>query len=413
MHCRSIDGPVGVFRGTAPQDLRRHNRGVLLNLIRSSGRISRAQLARASALSMATVLDVTRGLLDEEIVREVGEGRSTGGRRPILLELIPDARFAIGLEVGSESVTAVITDINATVRYRVSEPSRISEGATETYRQLRKVLLDLKAVDVICKRPKDILGIGLAFPAPQFSDGSHLFTPPNHPEWKSLALDDLLAEEFAIPVVAANDAQARAVGEYHYGVGKSHHDMFYIVCHEGVGGAAIMDGHLRRGASGGAGEIGHMVIDVNGPSCPCGRNGCLETYVGQSGILRQARQFLGARTDIRIGASSPSKLGVGDVASAAWQGDASANAVLRQVGRYLGIGIANVVNCYGTYLIVIGGPTISVGGLLLQSARQVVKTEVPASVADHVQLIEGQLGMDSGAIGSASLVLAGLGAVHI
>lgn len=181
--------------------------------------------------------------------------------------------------------------------------------------------------------------------------------------------------------------------------------MCYIIAHRGIGGAVIVDGVLHRGAQGGAGEIGHTVIDLDGPRCGCGGYGCLEAFAGRAAIARRASQALKRAGGGKICGRGPDELITEDVIEAALEGDEVARRVLEETGEYLGIGISNLVNSFDPELVVVGGSTMRAGSLILDPAIKVVRRRALPEMAEGVSIVAGKWGEDAGAVGAASLVL--------
>ncbi|MCA3749413.1 MAG: ROK family transcriptional regulator [Rubrobacter sp.] len=401
----------GRLAGRVTGHLRRHNRSVVLELIRTRGPLSRAALVEATNLSLPTVIEIVEQLEREGLVRRVGEGPSTGGRRPTLVELVPDAFFALGVELGTRTTTVVLTDLRASVRARESVPSRMSEGPEATYEQ---TMAALRAFEGWLAGPEGkVLGIGVAFPAPVLGRSGAAFSPPSYPGWGEIRIGELLTRQYGLPVIVDNDANARAIGEHLFGVGQGHDNMFYFVCHRGVGGAAIIDGRLRRGARGGAGEIGHTLVDPEGPRCGCGRYGCLEAFVGRAAVARRARRLLALSGRSSLCGVPLDRLKAEHVIRAALEGDDLGVQIVRETGRYLGVGVANVANLFDPSLVVVGGSTAAAGDLLLEPVREVLRGRALAGIGEGVQVVSGRLGEDAGAVGAAALVLQELFAVRM
>lgn len=405
------DGRNGAFRGpriVGVGDLRQHNRAFLLELIRTTGPVSRAELKRAARLSMPSVMDITSDLIKRGLVREMGEGPSTGGRRPVLLELIPDAHCAVGLEVGTQTITAVVTDLAARVRTRVKAPSKMGEGQGALMEQLGNVC------EEVFRRISDdfgsVLGIGLALPAPLISSAEEaVFSPPSYPGWGHLRLDlqvgELMNAEYGVPVIVDNDANAAALGEHLFGAGRGTQDMFYLIAHRGVGGAAILNGQLYRGTDGGAGEVGHTMIDPNGPRCGCGRFGCLEAFVGRKAIVSRMREMLKHAGEQQLEGRNVDEIDAEDVIEAGLKGQKLAEQVLHETGTYLGYGIANLVNLLNPSLVVLGGSTMRAGAFIVEPAVETLRLRALPEMGDRVRIVTGELGEDAGAVGAAALVL--------
>ena len=208
-----------VYRtGRAAPDLRRYNRALVLGLVRELGPISRADLGREGRLSMPAVMEITDVLIGEGLIREIGRGPSTGGRPPLLLGLVSDAYCAISVEVGTRTLTTVVTNLNANVEFRSQVPSLIKEGPNKLLEQLKTSLRE--AFDHVPSGTGRHLGIGLALPAPILLSEGVFFSPPSFPGWGRLLLGDMVAEDYGFQVVVDNDANAAALGEYLFGAGR-------------------------------------------------------------------------------------------------------------------------------------------------------------------------------------------------
>jgi predicted NBD/HSP70 family sugar kinase len=392
-----------VLSGKAAGDIRRHNRFVVLELVRTQGPISRAALARVGRLSMPAIMDIVGLLIEEGLVREVGVGPSSGGRRPVLLEVVPEAYCAVGLEVGARTIRAVVTDLLAVVRQRVQVPSNMAHGPDALLLQLRSVLHD-----ILTKHTLEfgaILGVALALPAPILQSTAQSFSPPSYPDWGELKLGEWVAAHFDVPVIVENDAKAAALGESLYGAGRGVHNLFCVMAHRGIGGAAIVNGQLLRGADGGAGEIGHMLIDPNGPQCGCGRYGCLEAFAGRAAIAQRTVRALKLGGYSDLNGCALADVSTEQVIEAGLAGHAVAREVLAETGRYLGIGVANIINLFNPELVVVGGATMQAGDLVLDSLVRVARQRTLPDLSDQVRIVPSELGQDAGAVGAAALVL--------
>jgi glucokinase len=214
-----------------------------------------------------------------------------------------------------------------------------------------------------------------------------------------------VAEEREVPVIVDNDANAAAIGELLFGAARGVRECFYLVAHNGVGGALIVGGRLRRGFHRGAGEVGHITVDPKGPPCGCGRRGCLEAYAGRSAIARRAAERMSATGREAIHGRPVGAVDADTVIAAARQGDELAVGVLEEAGTYLGIGVASAINLLDPGLIVVGGSTIEAGELVLAPLRSVVRERVLPALAGRAAIVPGELGRDAAAVGAAALVL--------
>jgi N-acetylglucosamine repressor len=396
-------------------DSRNHRRqqgmAVVLELVRTRGPISKADLARRGRLKLLSVSEIIDALIDQGLIREAGIGRSTGGRPPALFELRPKARCAVGLSVGTRTLTAVVTDLDAVVERRIEVPSEMAQGPERLWACVSQTLEQL--LSELPETLGEVLGIGLALPAPILGSERTTFSPPSYRSWGELNIGQIVEERFGFPVLMDNDANAAAIGEHLYGAGQGVKNLFYVIAHRGVGGAAILAGELYRGARGGAGEIGHTVIDLEGPRCGCGRFGCLEAFAGRAAIARRASRALKLAGGKTMNGREPDRVIAEDVIAAGLAGDEIARAVLEETGRYLGLGISSVVNMMDPELVVIGGSTMQAGALVLDPVTEVVRQRALLRAAERVGIVAGALGEDAGAIGAAALVLRGMFAVSL
>lgn len=360
---------------------------------------------------MAVVSKMTEALIAEGLVREIGTAPSTGGRRPTLLDLIPEARCALGVNVGTRTITAVVTDMHGSVKKRAREPSQMASGPEALIAQVGRVV-----GEILTELPAslgEVLGIGLAVPAPILGTTEVSFSPPSYPGWGELKIAERTEERFGLPVLLDNDANAAAVGEHLYGAGRRVRDMFYLIAHRGVGGAAMVNGLLHRGAHGGAGEIGHTVVDIEGPRCGCGRYGCLEAFAGRAAIARRASRALKLAGGGTMAGLEADEVTAEAVIDAGLSGDQLARRILEETGEYLGLGIVGAINVLDPELIVLGGSTIRAGEIVLEPATRVVRNRALPGLAEHARIVVGELGEDAGAVGAASMILRGLFVVSV
>lgn len=227
---------------------------------------------------------------------------------------------------------------------------------------------------------------------------------PNLPGWRNIPVRDTVREKFGVDTFILHDANAAALAEQHFGAGKGAKNLIYVTVSTGIGGGIIINGKLYTGASGSAGEVGHMTIDVDGPKCNCGNIGCLEVLASGKAVAREAikRINAGEKTSItelvegRIEDITAEKVGI-----AAQRGDSLALEVILVAANYLGIGLINLVNIFNPEIIVIGGGLSKLGDLLLEPARRLVNERAFAQSAEAVRIVTARLGDEVGVLGAA------------
>ncbi len=231
---------------------------------------------------------------------------------------------------------------------------------------------------------------------------------PNLPGWCDVPLRDIIGERFKTSTFLINDAKAAALGEHRYGAGKGVKNLLFLTVSTGIGGGIIIDGELYFGKSGSAGELGHMTIDVDGPRCLCGNSGCLEVLASGGAVAREAikRVQSGEKSIItEIVGGKVEEITAETVSKAAEQGDPVALGVISKAAKYLGVGMANIVNIFNPEMLIVGGGMSKMGELLLAPARHQVQAHAFRLAAEAVRIVPALLGDDSGVLGAAAFAV--------
>ena len=239
-----------------------------------------------------------------------------------------------------------------------------------------------------------LAGVGVVAPGPVDWHTGHVTNPPNLPGWNDVPLGPILSQGLGVRVVLENDANAAALGEFVAGAGRGAAALIYVTISTGIGGGIVLGGELYRGVSGAAGEVGHTVVEPDGPLCGCGNRGCLEAIASGTAIAREGRQALeqGAAPILRrLAAESSEPVSTALVARAAAEGDEDARRILRAAARALGIGLGNLVNLLNPDVIVIGGGAAQIGAALLDPAEGVMRQIAFSGSAARVQLRHARL----------------------
>ncbi len=379
--------------------------GVLAVLQRKS-RVSRAEIARRTRLTPATVSNVVSALNRLGITRSLGQGESRGGRRPILIEFNPKAFYLAGVDLGITKVIAVVTDLHGRIVSRVRAPidiragrERIVEATIETARA---------AVDAAAEALGRIAGIGLSVPGLIDAQKGISILAPNIPEWRDVPIVELFEKHFRLPALIENDSRAMALGEARFGAGRGYEDIFCVNVGHGVGAGIIIGGELRRGKRYTAGEFGHLTVLPSGPLCHCGNRGCLEVVSGGLAIAANAIRVVSSGGGARIremAEGNTNRITAELVVLAAKQGDPTARRLLEEAGWYLGIAVANIVNLLEPEIVVIGGGVAGAGETLFEEIREIVRERAFTTLIASPRIVPCGLGENASAIGAAALVL--------
>lgn len=384
---------MGPFASTADQYLvKALNKGIVLNLLRLRGPISRADIAKATGLNKTTVSALVDELARQHLVREVGMGESTGGRRPRLLTLNASAGFAIGADLGVDYFLVVALNLQGQPVWK----KRVKRApGTDPKVDVAK-LADLieEAIAAVSPAPLGLLGIGVGVHGPVEHPGGRLLFAPNL-GWTDVPVGEWLAERFSAPIVVDNEANAGALAELWAGAGQDVGSLFYFSVGVGLGAGIVIDGEIYRGVAGTAGEFGHTTVDPAGPPCNCGNRGCLEVFVSERALMT----YLQRSGPESVSASAE------EVFQAADAGDAAAISALARLGEYLGIGIANAINTFNPELVVIGGPIARAGHHVLNAARRVVEQRALAFPRSRARIVVSALGEEACAVGAGVMIL--------
>jgi glucokinase len=306
---------------------------------------------------------------------------------------------AIGIDVGGTKTAAlrVAADGSILARETLPTPAQDTQATLETI---------VRAARAVLSSHVGAVGIGAAGLVER-ATGRLTFAP--NIAWRDVPLVQHLRDALTLPVLAENDATAAAWGEHRLGSGHGHDDLLLVTVGTGIGGGIVGDGRLFRGAHGFAAEIGHQIVEPDGPPCGCGNRGCWEQVASGHAIAREGREAV--RRDPgsvlgRLVGGDPARVTGQVVTSAALGGDETAMAIVARVGRRLGQGIAGLVNVLDPEIVVVGGGAIKAGDLLLEPARSAFLDAVEGpGHRPPVPIVEAALGNDAGAIGAAILAL--------
>lgn len=310
----------------------------------------------------------------------------------------------IGVDLGGTKMMAAVADRDGRLLSQVQTetlPELGSESGLE-----RMALLIERAATQAGIDPRRALGIGIGSPGPlDLERGLILFTP--NLRWHNFSIRDRLADRMGLPVALINDCKAGGLGELRYGAGQGYSSMVYLGVGTGIGGCVIIDGKIFSGATGNAGEIGHLVIDMEGPVCGCGSEGCLEAISSGTGISRAGQAAAAVPSGARLrelAGGNPSRVDGGTVAKAAAEGDSIAVSIMVRAAKGLGTAVSSLMNCLGPAVIVLGGGVIAKNGapFLAQVEQEARRRVLPGC---GCPIVQASLGEDSVVRGAVALAL--------
>jgi predicted NBD/HSP70 family sugar kinase len=368
--------------------IKRINTAIVLESILRGAPLSRAQISELTGLNKATVSSLVQDLIDGSLVREIGRGESSGGRKPVMLEFIASAGHAIGIDLGVNYIRGVLMDLQGGIVYELTSTLRHTEPEF-VLNELCGTIDRLVASAPSC--PYGIVGIGVGVPGLVDEAGTVLFAP--NLKWRDVPLKRQLAERYALPITIDNEANTGALGEQKYGAGRHIANLVYVSVGMGIGTGLILNKMLYKGASGFSGEMGHLSVEAHGKPCSCGNRGCWEMYASEQALLAQAAA---------LGYDDLEKL-----LAAAKQGEEEVLAMFKGIGEYLGIGIANIVNVFNPDAVIIGNRMSQAREWVEGELRQTVVQRAIGFHLRKVQLLFAELGERSAMMGAAEMAISG------
>jgi glucokinase-like ROK family protein len=380
-----------------------HEAAVLQTIFWSAGG-SRLALAERLGFSKTKANSVVAALLDQGLLEETGLQGSTGGRRPETLQLHRELGVLIGADLGATSVDVAIMAPDLTVLARHSEEADVRSGPGVVLARVRELMRSLL---IQCgRKPSHVMGIGMGVPGPvDFANGM-LVNPPLMPQWDGFSIRDYLREDYAAPVFVDNDVNLMALGEL-WRLKRKLPNFLVIKVGTGIGCGIVCHGEVYRGASGSAGDVGHICVDAEGPRCHCGNLGCLEVMAAGPAITRRAIEAATSGESALLAACLHDNGSISpmDVAQASRQGDTAANHIIQDAGSLVGQMLASMVNFFNPSHVFIGGGITRIGPLFLASVRQSVYKRSLALSTRHLDIQYTPLAEKAGLIGAGVLAM--------
>jgi glucokinase-like ROK family protein len=383
------------------RDLRQANRRTLLQDLYFAGSTTRLDISDQTGLSPATVTNVVAKLLNEGVVVESGLEESSGGRPRAILEINSTHRYLIGVDLGETHIQTELFDLTM----HSLGVTRLSLKAEDNQaeRIVDDIIGETEALLAKSNVPHDqVLGIGIGAPGLVEQVKGVSILAPNW-GWHQIPLRSMLEERTSLPIYLDNGAKAMALAEAWFGAGRGVDDMITLLIGTGVGAAMIIQGKLFRGVTNSAGEWGHTKIELDGRECRCGRRGCLEAYVGAPALIKRMHTLSPQNNlpDEQIET-------IAAIVEASERGDPVARQIMEETARYLGAGIANLINLYNPQIVVLGGWVgLWIGEHILPQLCQFVEQYALKRPLEATTISLSQLGRNAINVGAACLTLQG------
>jgi glucokinase len=302
----------------------------------------------------------------------------------------------VGIDLGGTQLRVAVADDRGRLRTVVRHPTEAARGRQHVIDRIVATVKEALEEDGTSPRRVRALGIGL--PGPVDPAAGLVISPANLPGFRNVPLNRILTRATGIPSFLHHDAHLAALGEHRRGAARGASELIYVTVSTGIGAGILLGGELYAGAHGSAGEVGHIVVQRDGPLCTCGNRGCLEAIASGTGIARAARELApGTPGSVLHELESPV---AEDVARAARDGDALAKSILENAGTYLGLAMGTLVNLFNPQLIVLGGSVIKAGAFLLGPMRRSMNASSWKAARRGLRIVRPALGDDVGLIGA-------------
>jgi len=309
-------------------------------------------------------------------------------------------KYVIGIDLGGTFIKGGAVSEDGEIVFRAKKESDAKAGPLQPVSNMFDVVEELSK-----QAGKDPEAIGFGIPGAIFSEKGIVTKSPHFPHWKDFDLQTSLKEKTAIPFVIDNDANAAALGEGWVGAGKGFKHFCCMTLGTGIGGGIVLDGSVWKGLTGMAGEVGHIVVEPDGWPCPCGGRGCLETYSSATGLVKMAREkFMDGDESKQlreVSGNNPEKITSELLCGLAKKGDPLSKSIFKKMGKYLGIGFADIINILNLELIIVGGGALPTWDFFIDEAISQMKMRTYKVPGESVKIVKATCGNDAGLLGAA------------
>lgn len=377
------------------------NRSSVLYNLWSLKNTSRKVLATVTGLTPTTLSNIIGDLIEEGWVKEVGTTKTPRGRGSIAVEIDPDFRNVIGIRLARNYVSVGMFNLAGKMLFH-DKTDLTPDLSPGNVIQIMTNLIE-KSMDKTNDK-RMIAAIGIGVPGPLSTTKGKINFISNFPGWTDIPIEKMLRTKFDLPIILNHDANAAALSEKWFGAAKDAQNLLYIAAGRGVGAGFVINGKLYQGATGSAGEIGHVTIDYKGPLCECGNHGCLEMYCSSTVLLDKCNQ-LAESGKVSFKKNDSQKLMIDDLARLASQGERTVNDLIVESAELLAFGLAGLVNVLNPDVIVLGDEMSRLGDVWVNAVKRFLLARILPDFRDQVQIIKSSIQEDPFLIGSGVLAI--------
>ncbi|MFA7420915.1 MAG: ROK family protein [Melioribacteraceae bacterium] len=381
--------------------LRERNVSVVVDKIYSGGPITNREIVNNTYISFAKVNTITSMLNKIGLIIEDGKEESIGGRRSTLYNINRNFRYTVGCQLSHTRIHGIIGNLKGEIILEEVRPYNKEDGKEAVINSL----IDL--IDQVIKKSNipvnKILGIGLSIAGLYNPNDGTAIPFPHLVKWGNVAFKEILAEKFKLPSYILNVANAAALAEQNFGLGKNKNSILYLNVGTGLGMGIILNEKLYEGVSGSAGEFGHISVDDHGPLCECGNLGCLEAIASTQAIVKQAKALLheGVSSSLMtLVDHDVNKIDFDLICHAANESDKLAYNLIDKMGQNLGEGIVTLINLFNPERIIIGGKIGSAKNIVSTSIMNIVQKRALEIPRRNTEIVFSKMGSHSGTIGA-------------
>jgi predicted NBD/HSP70 family sugar kinase len=390
----SPESPRPTLRGRSSTE----TRSAVLDLIRSSGEITRVELSRRAGLTEATISKIVNDLIANGVVVTSGRARSTGGKPATLLRLSTTELFSAGIVLDLPQIVVVLSSLDGAAAATAEIAATREDDPDAVLARIVVAIHDLLLEHGATR--ESLIGIGVALPGRRDYQGTNPLD-----WWEQISVRERLEKLIGIEVLLENDANCAALQEFWTGGLAPERDFVAVYAADGIGAGIIIDGDLYRGRSGQAGEIGHVFVDGDGPLCWCGRRGCLEVTGTPLALARRVSDSPELMTELGLDADLPLRAIYAAVAERAVSEGGRAGELIRAAAERVATAIVGMVNTLDLDLVVLAGPGFAEAGAIYLDAARTALEETYVRSVHPVEVRLRTSGTDTSALGAASLVL--------
>jgi glucokinase-like ROK family protein len=390
----------------SPQYINKLNKIRIINIIREHNQVSRADISKISGISAPTVTRIVDTLInDTGLVREVGIGESSGGRRPTLVELASQENYVIGVDLGTTHIDGVLANLNAETIVDLRCETKIEEGFDNIIERVTDIICELRNNPK--SKGKTILGVGLAVPG-LINRYKNIIEVSPDLHWEYVDLKKILQQKCDLPLKFDNVTRVMALGELWYGIGDKSKYFAVINIGYGIGAGIVIDGHLLYGPYGMAGEFGHITMEKDSKhKCACGNFGCLEALSSGHAIAQRIKDAIknGESSILANDYSNIDKIDTKLVAQAARDGDALSKRVFDESVDYLGTAISGLINLISPENVLIGGGVSQADDLIFNRIENIVSKRTIKTRTRNITIKPVTFGINAATKGAVALIL--------